>query len=612
MPKLDSTVSSVTEEIIQRSRQRRSAYLEGIEAAYDEAPRRLQLPCANHAHSFAASPSDEKAALASGVGANVAIVSAYNDMLSAHAPLLDYPPLIKSALRKQGASAQFAGGVPAMCDGITQGREGMELSLFSRDVIAMSTAIALSHDAFDAVVCLGVCDKIVPGLLIGALHFGHLPTVFIPAGPMPSGLSNVEKGRLRVLHAEGKIDRAALLEGESGAYHAPGTCTFYGTANSNQMLMEAMGLHLPGASFVSPGDPLRRALTQEAATRAAKLTAFGGDYRPLGLLVDERAIVNAIVTLLATGGSTNHTIHLVAIASAAGITVTWEDFDRLSAVVPLLTRIYPNGAADINRFQAVGGTAFLFTQLLEAGLFHEDIPTVFGDRGMAAYRMRPALVDGKLRWLEGPTQSEDLEVVRSHHTPFQSEGGLRLVKGNLGRAIVKVSAVAPKHRRVRAEAIVFDEQSQLIEAFEMGTLERDFVAVLRGQGIKARGMPELHKLIPPLRSLQNRGYQVALVTDGRMSGASGSVPAAIHLSPEAAAGGAIAKIRDGDTILLDCEKRLLEVQLPSDKWEARRADEVAAQTSTGFGRELFSMFREGCSAPDRGGIGFVQPIEGEE
>ncbi|MUL40670.1 phosphogluconate dehydratase [Streptomonospora sp. PA3] len=590
-------IAEVTRRIAQRSAATRNAYLERMRAAAAEGPARAGLGCANLAHGFAACSPGDKLALGTTAKPDIAIVSAYNDMLSAHQPLADYPALLKEAVAQAGGVAQFAGGVPAMCDGITQGRAGMELSLFSRDVIAMATAVALSHDMFDGALMLGVCDKIVPGLLIGALSFGHLPVVFVPAGPMPSGLPNADKARVRQRHAEGKADRAELLQAESAAYHAPGTCTFYGTANSNQMLMEVMGLHLPGASFEQPGTQLRTALTAEAGRAVTSLTALGESYTPIGEVVDERAIVNAVVALLATGGSTNHTLHLVAVAQAAGIELTWDDFAALSEVVPLLARMYPNGTADVNRFHAAGGMAFLIGRLLDGGLLHADVATVAG-AGLARYRLRPRLTGAGLTWGEEPEESTDTTVLRGTEDPFSADGGLRMVRGNLGRAVVKVSAVAPEHRVVEAPARVFDSQAQLQEAFAAGELDGDLVAVVRFQGPRANGMPELHKLTPPLGVLQDRGHRVALVTDGRMSGASGKVPAAIHVSPEAAAGGALARVRDGDLVRLDPAAGVLEVS--GADLQARPAAEPAADSATGTGRELFAAFRAAVGPAERG------------
>jgi len=545
----------VTQRIIERSKITRRVYLERIEFMRQQGVNRKTLSCTNLAHGFAAFEPRDKLVLKELRSPNLAIVSAYNDMLSAHQPFQHFPAIIKQAVREVGAVAQYAGGTPAMCDGVTQGQPGMELSLFSRDAIAMATVIALSHNMFDAAVYLGVCDKIVPGLLIGALHFGHLPGIFIPAGPMTTGLSNDEKSQVRKRYAQGLASREELLEAESRAYHGPGTCTFYGTANSNQFLMEIMGLHLPGAAFVNPGTRLRDALTNNAAKRAVSITALDKEYLPIGKIVDEYCIVNAIVGLLATGGSTNHTIHLIAIARAAGIQINWSDFDELSSVVPLLARIYPNGSADVNHFHAAGGVGLTIRELLDAGLAHENVQTVMG-QGLRLYTKEPHLVspdDDKLEWRDAPTQSMDASVLRSAQSPFQPNGGLRLVEGNLGRAVVKVSAVAAEHRIIRAPAVVFDDQNDLLKAYQAGELNKDFVAVVRFQGPKANGMPELHKLTPTLSVLQDQGYQVALVTDGRMSGASGKVNAAIHVTPECLEGGPLAKVRTGDWIVVDAD-----------------------------------------------------------
>ena len=598
---LNLQVAAVTAAIVARSQASRSAYLQRLQQAQAQGPQRGALGCTNLAHGFAAAPVNDKLQLRELRGPNLAIVSAYNDMLSAHQPLAAFPEWIKQAARSVGATAQFAGGVPAMCDGVTQGMAGMELSLFSRDVIAMSTAVALSHNMFDAVLCLGVCDKIVPGLLIGALQFGHLPTVFVPAGPMTTGLANDEKAKIRQLHAAGKLGREALLEAEAKAYHGPGTCTFYGTANSNQMLMEVMGLHLPGSAFVHPNTPLREALTRAAAVRAAQLA---GGKVGIGQMIDEKAIVNAIVGLLATGGSTNHTLHLVAIARAAGILINWGDFDALSGVVPLLAKVYPNGDADVNHFHAAGGLGFLIRELLDAGLLHDDVFTVLG-HGLRAHTQEPTLQDGELRWRDAPQHSLDPKVLRAASEPFTHDGGLRLLQGNLGRSVIKVSAVKPEHRVVRAPAIVFESQDALLQAYKAGELQRDFIAVVRFQGPRANGMPELHKLTPPLANLQDAGFKVALVTDGRMSGASGKVPAAIHVSPEALCDGPLAKVRDGDMILLDAEQGLLQVDVSDAEWQARTpavADLSANQH--GMGRELFGLFRANATAAELGASSF--------
>ncbi|WP_430303013.1 phosphogluconate dehydratase, partial [Pseudomonas aeruginosa] len=541
--------------------------------------------------------------------ANVAIVSAYNDMLSAHQPFERFPGLIKQALHEIGSVGQFAGGVPAMCDGVTQGEPGMELSLASRDVIAMSTAIALSHNMFDAALCLGVCDKIVPGLLIGSLRFGHLPTVFVPAGPMPTGISNKEKAAVRQLFAEGKATREELLASEMASYHAPGTCTFYGTANTNQLLVEVMGLHLPGASFVNPNTPLRDELTREAARQASRLTPENGNYVPMAEIVDEKAIVNSVVALLATGGSTNHTLHLLAIAQAAGIQLTWQDMSELSHVVPTLARIYPNGQADINHFQAAGGMSFLIRQLLDGGLLHEDVQTVAGP-GLRRYTREPFLEDGRLVWREGPERSLDEAILRPLDKPFSAEGGLRLMEGNLGRGVMKVSAVAPEHQVVEAPVRIFHDQASLAAAFKAGELERDLVAVVRFQGPRANGMPELHKLTPFLGVLQDRGFKVALVTDGRMSGASGKVPAAIHVSPEAIAGGPLARLRDGDRVRVDGVNGELRVLVDDAEWQARSLEPAPQDGNLGCGRELFAFMRNAMSSAEEGACSFTESLNG--
>jgi len=594
-------IQEVTQRIQERSREARSDYLGRMDAAGHATTTRAQLSCTNLAHGFAAAPSQDKEPIKQLRWANLAIVSSYNDMLSAHQPFERYPDLIRIAAREAGATAQVAGGVPAMCDGVTQGRPGMELSLFSRDVIAMSTGIALSHGMFDATLCLGVCDKIVPGLLIGALAFGHLPTVFIPAGPMTSGIPNKEKARIRQMFAEGKLGRDALLESEAASYHGAGTCTFYGTANSNQMLMEVMGLHVPGAAFVNPNTPLRDALTAAATKRAARITALGKEYLSLARIVDERAIVNAIVGLLATGGSTNHTLHLVAMARAAGVIVDWNDFSDLSDVVPLLARIYPNGGADVNHFHAAGGMGFLIRELLNAGLLHGDVRTIMGD-GLGVYSQEPWLAEDGLAWREAPAESGDLSVLRPARDPFSADGGLKLLKGNLGRSVIKVSAVKSEHRVVEAPALVFDDQEHVIQAFEAGLLARDVVVVVRFQGPRANGMPELHKLTPALTSLQGKGFKVALVTDGRMSGASGAIPAAIHVTPECLHGGPLAKVRDGDLIRVDSQMGVLEALVPADLWAARPlATADVSAYEWGMGRELFKVFRANAADAEQGG-----------
>ncbi|UZG43348.1 phosphogluconate dehydratase [Caldimonas thermodepolymerans] len=596
------TVLQVTERIRARSAATRRAYLQRVEQAANRPRGADRMGCANVAHAFAALPDAMKVKVVAERAPNLAIVTAYNDVLSAHQPYEGYPALIRDEARRQGASAQVAGGVPAMCDGVTQGLPGMELSLFSRDTIAMSTAIALTHDTFDAALLLGICDKIVPGLLIGALHFGHLPCVFVPAGPMSSGLSNSEKARVREQYAQGLVGRDELLAAESRAYHGPGTCTFYGTANSNQMLMEAMGLHVPGAAFVHPHDGLREALTREAV-RTALANLKERRYTPIGMMVDERAIVNAMVALLATGGSTNHLIHWVAVARAAGILIDWNDFSDLSAVVPLLTRVYPNGSADVNRFQACGGPGFVIRELLDGGYMHEDALTVTPG-GMRDYARIPALQDGRLTWAEPPRDSVDDSVVRPASAPFSPSGGLRLLQGNLGRAVIKVSAVPEDRHVIEAPAIVFDSQDALQRAFAAGELERDFVAVVRFQGPRANGMPELHKLTPPLAVLQGKGFRVALVTDGRMSGASGKVPAAIHVSPEALAGGPLAKVRSGDRIRLDAVAGTLDALVDAAEWARREPavmpQELAEAHAYQLGRELFAGMRRNVRSAEEG------------
>ena len=602
MSALHERVRTVTSRIRERSAGPRSEYLDQTRQAQNRNATRASLSCTNLAHGFAASEPGDKEALKQMRWPNLAIVSSYNDMLSAHQPLERYPELIKLSAREAGAVAQFAGGVPAMCDGVTQGQPGMELSLFSRDVIAMSTAIALSHNMFDATLCLGVCDKIVPGLLMGALTFGHLPTVFVPAGPMPSGIPNKEKARIRQLFTEGKVGRDALLESEAQSYHSAGTCTFYGTANSNQMLMEVMGLHLPGAAFVSPNTPLRDALTSAAARRAARITALGDSYLPIAHTIDERAVVNGIVGLLSTGGSTNHTLHLVAMARAAGILINWDDFSELSEIVPLLTRIYPNGPADVNHFHAAGGMGFLVRELLSAGLLHADTTTVMGT-GLSAYTQEPWLSADGLAWRDAPAVSGDTEVLRPVDHPFGSDGGLKLLKGNLGRAVIKTSAVQAHHRVVEAPAVVFEDQEEVMKAFKAGSLNRDCVVVVRYQGPRANGMPELHQLTPALTSLQSKGYKVALVTDGRMSGASGAVPAAIHLTPEALAGGPLARVQNGDIIKLDSYAGILEAQVASDVLAARAAHVPDLRRNQhGIGRDLFATFRAAAGDAELGAM----------
>ncbi|MBP6748143.1 MAG: phosphogluconate dehydratase [Xanthomonadaceae bacterium] len=602
---LHPVVERVTARIAERSRKTRGAYLDKIDRARADGPARRNLGCGNLAHGFAAAGSD-KPSLKTGAGGNIGIVTAYNDMLSAHQPMEHYPTLIRMAARNAGGSAQVAGGVPAMCDGVTQGRVGMELSLFSRDTIALATAVALSHDMFDAVLMLGVCDKIVPGLLIGALSFGHLPTIFVPAGPMPSGLPNKEKAAVRQRYADGKATREELLDAESASYHGAGTCTFYGTANSNQMLMEAMGLHLPGTAFVNPNTPLRDALTVASAEQALRITALGNDYRPIGRTVDEKAIVNAMVGLAATGGSTNHALHLVAIARAAGLTIDWTDLDELSQATPLLARVYPNGSADVNDFHRAGGLGFVLRELIDAGLMHGDLLCVHGG-DLRRQTQAPALDGTHLVWRDAPTQSRDTGIVRPVAEPFDREGGLRCVDGNLGRAIVKISAVAPEHRAIAAPARVFDSQDALLAAFKAGELnpregfQGDFVAVMLGQGPRANGMPELHKLTPTLGVLQDRGQRVALLTDGRMSGASGKVLAAIHVTPEAACGGAIAKLRDGDMILIDAEAGAMHADVDPAEWASRAPRPLDLRDNrVGVGRELFGLMRTQVGSAEEG------------
>lgn len=597
---LHPVVAEVTERLRERSRATRAAYLERINNAIIDGPHRARLSCGNLAHGFAACNTHDKAALREGHTPNVAIVTAYNDMLSAHQPYERYPDFIREVARQAGFTAQVAGGVPAMCDGVTQGRAGMELSLFSRDLIAMTTAIALSHDMFDSALYLGICDKIVPGLLIGALSFGHLPGVFVPSGPMPSGISNEQKSKVRQAYTEGKASRDELLEAEAASYHSPGTCTFYGTANSNQMLMEIMGLHLPGASFVAPDTLLRDALTAEAVRRCAAL-GKAGEHLPIGHIIDERAIVNGVVGLHATGGSTNHLLHLVAIAQAAGIALRWEDFDALSSVAPLLARVYPNGYADVNHFHEAGGMSFLIDQLLSAGLLHGDARTIAGT-DLSGYAKVPELDEaGQLVWKPVSKESGNRGVLRAVNEPFRADGGLRMLNGNLGRSVIKVSSVPDDRLVIEAPAVVFHDQDDIKRAFDRGELNRDFIAVVRFQGPRAIGMPELHKLTPTLAVLQDRGHRIALVTDGRMSGASGRVPAAIHVTPEADDGGPIAKLRDGDIIRLDAVKGTLEVLVDAAEFDARTpAVEDLSRHQHGMGRELFGIFRRNAVAADLG------------
>jgi len=595
---LDPVVAKVTDRVIARSQGSRAAYLALIGRARDAGVNRDALSCGNLAHGFAAAGED-KAALRGGRALNIGIVTAYNDMLSAHQPYGRYPEQIKLFAREVGATAQVAGGVPAMCDGVTQGQSSMELSLFSRDTIAMGTAVALSHGMFEAAVLLGICDKIVPGLLIGALRFGHLPTILIPAGPMPTGLPNKEKVRIRQLYAEGKAGRDELLESESASYHAPGTCTFYGTANSNQMMMDMMGLHMPGASFVPPGTKLRQELTRAAVQRVAAIGWDGADYRPLGACVDEKAIINAIVGLLATGGSTNHVIHLPAIARAAGVQIDWDDMDELSRVVPLIASIYPNGSGDVNGFAAAGGMPYVLRELIGAGLAHGDIRTVYGT-SLAEGAQQPVIENDALMWHPAPVASGDETMLRPVAAPFQPEGGFRLLIGNLGRGTIKVSAVDRARWTIEAPCRVFSDQNAVLTAFKAGELERDVVVVVRFQGPAANGMPELHKLTPSLGVLQDRGFKVALVTDGRMSGASGKVPAAIHITPEAKTGGPLARLVDGDVVRVCAETGMLEALVDPAEWSAR-ALAAAVPEDMGVGRELFALMRRYTDPAERGG-----------
>ena len=594
MTSLHPVIERVTARIIDKSKDSRRCYLDLVEREAEKFPGRGALSCSNLAHGFAASQED-KPAIAHGRGPNLAIVTAYNDMLSAHQPYGRYPEAMKLYAREVGATAQVAGGVPAMCDGVTQGQDGMELSLFSRDAIALATGIAMSHAMFDGMALLGICDKIVPGLVIGALRFGHLPAIFIPSGPMPSGLANREKQKVRQLYAEGKASRADLLESESASYHSPGTCTFYGTANSNQIMLELMGLHLPAASFVPPNTPLRSALTRAAVHRLAVVGREGSDYRPMARVVDEKAIVNAAVGLLCTGGSTNHAIHLPAMARAAGIKLDWQDLDELSGAVPLLARVYPNGAGDVNHFHAAGGISFVVRELLDAGLAHGDVLTVSAG-GMADYATEPVLADGTLTWRPAPAESGDDTMLRPAENPFMPDGGMRLVKGNLGRATFKTSAVDASRWTIEEPCRVFTTQDEVQAAFKAGELDRDVIVVVRFQGPRANGMPELHKLTPPLGVLQDKGYKVALVTDGRMSGASGKVPAAIHVTPEALAGGALAYVQDGDVIKLCGHDGLLQVKADL----SGRTPVSAPRAEMGMGRELFALLRNHADGAEEG------------
>ncbi|MCZ8335010.1 MAG: phosphogluconate dehydratase [Rhodobacteraceae bacterium] len=595
---LNATIARVTDRIRARSEGSRGPYLERLAKAAKDGPARSHLACGNQAHAYAAMGAD-KDSLAAGRAPNIGIVTAYNDMLSAHQPFETYPALIRTAARKAGATAQVAGGVPAMCDGVTQGQPGMELSLFSRDVIALAAGVAMSHNTFDAALYLGVCDKIVPGLIIAASTFGHVPTIFVPAGPMTSGLPNDEKAKVRNAYASGQIGREELMAAEMASYHGPGTCTFYGTANTNQMLMEFMGLHLPGASFVNPGTPLREALTTAAVERAAQITALGNEYRPVGEILDERAYVNGLVGLMATGGSTNLVLHLPAMARASGVILDLQDFADISEAVPLMAKVYPNGLADVNHFHAAGGLSYMIGQLLEAGLLHPDAKTVAGD-GLALYRQEPKLKDGKLHWEDGANETLNDKILRPATDAFQPTGGLKQLTGNLGRGVIKVSAVAADRHVIEAPARIFHDQDDVKAAFKRGEFTSDCVVVVRFQGPQANGMPELHSLTPTLSVLQERGLRVALVTDGRMSGASGKVPAAIHVSPEAATGGPLAKLRDGDIIRLDATAGTLTVLAPD--FDSRTPITVDLSANEfGIGRELFAAFRRHVGPAETGG-----------
>lgn len=602
MTTLHPKLAAITERIIERSRPTREAYLARIRAFKQQGRvERDQLGCSNLAHGYAAMPKTIKIEMLKHSVPNLGMITAYNDMVSAHQPFKDFPDWIKDEAQKHGATAQVAGGTPAMCDGITQGYEGMELSLFSRDVIAMSTAVGLSHQMFDGALFFGVCDKIVPGLMIGALSCGHIPGIFVPAGPMTSGIGNKEKARTRQLFAEGKVGRDALLESEMGSYHSPGTCTFYGTANSNQMMMELMGVHLPAAAFFNPYTPIREALTRYAAAHLAE-GIRNQTAKPIGEMLDEKSFINAIIGLMATGGSTNHTMHLVAMARAAGIILNWDDFDEISSIVPLLIRVYPNGQADVNHFAATGGLPFVIRELRNNGLLHDDVETVMG-HGMEAYTKEPFLIDGKLEWRDAVAESRDEDILRPFSRPFSPDGGLRLMKGNIGRGVIKVSAVKDSQRVIEAPAIVFNDQKEVLAAFERGELERDFVCVVRFQGPRANGMPELHKLTPPLAILLDRGFKVALLTDGRMSGASGKVPAAIHMSPEALLGGGIGKIRTGDLIRFDSVTGELTALVDEKEWAARETPEHdLSKNHYGVGRELFAGFRSITSSAETGAM----------
>ena len=598
---INKTVGEVTQRLIQRSKDSRKAYLNSIDTQIESGPNRTALSCSNLAHGFAACGTGDKEILSGDVVPNIGIVTSYNDMLSAHHPYKDYPDLIKQAAKNSGGVAQVACGVPAMCDGVTQGQPGMDLSLFSRDAIAMSTAIGLSHNMFDAAMYLGICDKIVPGLVIGALTFGHIPAVFVPAGPMPSGLPNDQKARIRQLYAEGKVGRDELLRAESASYHSPGTCTFYGTANSNQMLMEFMGLHLPGSSFINPGTPLRDALTVEATNRALAITALGNEFTPVGHMIDEKSFVNAVAGLHATGGSTNHALHLIAMARAAGIQLTLQDMSDLSEAIPLLARVYPNGLADVNHFHAAGGLPFLINEMLLNGLLHEDVKTIWG-KGLSGHAQEPKLnTEGRVEWQKAPTNPGNTKILAKCDDSFAPTGGLKVLQGNIGEGVTKISAVKPEHHIVEAPAMVFNDQYEIVKAFDAGQLNKNFVAVLRFQGPKARGMPELHKMTPPLGVLQDRGFSVALVTDGRMSGASGKIPAAIHITPEAVNGGVIAKIENGDIVRLNTLSGKLEVLVSDEILANRQAVTLDLSSAhTGMGRELFAGMRESVGGASDG------------
>ncbi|MGI3167739.1 phosphogluconate dehydratase [Pseudooceanicola sp. C21-150M6] len=599
---LNPTIDAVTQRIIERSEETRGRYLDRMNAAVEKGPVRAHLTCGNQAHAYAGVPLDQEA-LSTGTAANLGIVTAYNDMLSAHQPFERFPQLIREAARAKGATAQVAGGVPAMCDGVTQGQPGMELSLFSRDVIALAAGVALSHNCFDAALYLGVCDKIVPGLVMAAATFGHIPAVFLPAGPMPSGLPNDEKSRVRNQFATGEVGRDKLMEAEMASYHSPGTCTFYGTANSNQMLMEFMGLHLPGASFVNPNTPLRDALTVAGVERAIEITALGNDFRPAGQILDEKAFVNGIVGLMATGGSTNLVLHMPAMARAAGVQLTLDDFEEISSVTPLMAKVYPNGLADVNHFHAAGGLGYLIGQLLDAGLLHDDTKTIAGD-GIAAYAREPKLTGGRIAYEAGPRQSENDKIVRPADDPFQKTGGLKRLAGNLGTGIMKVSAVASERHIVEAPARVFEDQEAVKAAFKNGEFTSDTVVVVRFQGPRANGMPELHSLTPTLSVLQDRGLKVALLTDGRMSGASGKVPAAIHVAPEAADGGPLSRIKDGDLIRVDAVAGTIDVLTDGALDRAPVTPDLSAN-GFGIGREMFELFRQNAGTATAGAANIV-------